>query len=69
MNKLKKSKKTSRKKHTLLKNPIEKTAYYRCQACSYEWSSTLLGPTQCPKCENLYVYWKNYEELFINLSA
>lgn len=35
---------------------------YNCLKCGYEWTSNP-GPTQCPKCKNLYVKWINYEEM------
>lgn len=35
---------------------------YKCLKCGYEWEQ-LPAPTQCPKCNHLYVKWLNYEQL------
>ena len=37
-------------------------AIYKCLKCGVEWGSKP-GPTQCPKCQHLYVKWLNYEKL------
>jgi rubrerythrin len=36
-------------------------ALYKCVKCGYEYESHP-GPTQCPRCQNLYVKWVNYDE-------
>lgn len=36
-------------------------ARFKCLRCNYLYFSNL-GPTQCPKCGNLYVKWENYTE-------
>lgn len=40
-------------------------AEYKCLKCEYKYYGK--GPTQCPKCYNLYVKWINYEELAKNV--
>jgi len=35
---------------------------YKCLKCNYEWEEKH-GPNQCPKCNNLYVKWLNFEEM------
>lgn len=34
-------------------------AHYRCARCKREWTHRA-GPTQCPKCNALYVTWINH---------
>lgn len=36
-------------------------ANFKCCKCAYKYKSQP-GPTQCPRCDNLYVEWTNYEE-------
>ena len=36
-------------------------AKYKCLGCNYEYEGEP-GPTECPKCDHLYVKWVNYEE-------
>ena len=36
---------------------------YRCLRCKHNWKEIHKGPTQCPKCNYLYVKWLNYEEM------
>lgn len=35
-------------------------AKFRCLKCGYEWED-IQGPTQCPKCNHLWVKWVNYK--------
>lgn len=37
-------------------------ALYKCVKCGYEYESLLPRSAQCPKCQNLYVEWVNYDE-------
>lgn len=37
-------------------------AKFLCLKCSYIWESNPC-PTQCPKCNHLYVKWVNYEKM------
>lgn len=37
-------------------------AKFRCLKCGYKYQS-FPGPTQCPKCNSLYVKWINYKEM------
>ena len=37
-------------------------AKYKCFKCGFVYYS-LPGPTECPKCHNLYIKWLNYHEL------
>ena len=37
-------------------------AKYKCLKCKYEYQE-LSGPTQCPKCNHLYIKWLNFEEM------
>jgi len=36
---------------------------YVCRNCWYEFEREKPGPTECPKCKELYVDWINYEEV------
>ena len=35
-------------------------AKFKCLKCGYEWEE-VTGPTQCSKCNHLWVKWINYE--------
>lgn len=37
-------------------------AKYRCLKCGFLWEGNP-GPTQCPKCQHLYVKWKNIDKM------
>ena len=37
-------------------------AKHLCLKCGYKWEE-VHRPTQCPKCDHLYVKWLNYEEM------
>jgi rubrerythrin len=37
-------------------------AKFKCIKCDFLWESNP-GPTQCPKCDHLYVKWLNYEQM------
>lgn len=41
---------------------VKRSAHYRCLRCDHEWHEPA-GPTQCPRCEHLYVRWVNYNDL------
>ena len=43
---------------------IKIIAKYRCLKCGLKWKEVLRGPTQCPKCNHLYIKWLNYGELY-----
>jgi len=38
------------------------TAENKCLNCHHKWSDKS-GPVTCPKCENEFVKWLNYEQL------
>ena len=37
-------------------------AKFQCLSCGHKWEDKP-GPTQCSKCNYLYVKWLNYEEM------
>ncbi len=37
-------------------------AKYKCLKCGYQYKSPP-GPTQCPKCNHLYIKWLNFEDM------
>ena len=38
-------------------------AKYKCLKCGHHYEDDP-GPTQCKKCNHLYVKWINYEEMY-----
>ena len=43
-------------------------ASYTCLGCGHKFHSEA-GPTNCPKCEYVYVKWENYEAVGAVLRA
>ena len=43
--------------------PPKPGGQYQCVSCAYRWED-LAGPTECPGCQNSYVIWLNYKEMF-----
>jgi len=41
---------------------LKNDAKYKCMNCGYRYESQPC-PTQCPKCNHLYVKWMNYKEM------
>ena len=44
---------------------IFKQARYECYRCKHRYVGPA-GPTQCPRCGNLYIKWLNYKEWEMN---
>ena len=40
---------------------------FKCMRCGYYFENERPGPTQCPKCNNLYVEWLNWKEVLREL--
>lgn len=51
------------------KRRVKRRAKYQCWSCKYEWFEDPgwqgTRDEGCSKCDNIYIEWLNYQELFL----